>query len=182
MYLEYECETCDRDFGSQQSANQHMDALNHWALRYECETCDREFYTQQSVNQHMDDTGHWAPQFECETCDRDFYTQRSANQHMDDTGHWKPKFGCEICDRRFHNQRSAEQHMDAVNHYTRRYCHDCSQGFQNENNMKMVSFHAPRGAYFVLSTHTHRLLTTVSTSTRVSIAARAYYAPSVTRP
>lgn len=29
MYFDDECETCDREFGSQQAAIQHMDALNH---------------------------------------------------------------------------------------------------------------------------------------------------------
>jgi hypothetical protein len=89
MYYDDECETCDRKFGSQLAAIQHMNALDHWGPRYECDTCDREFFTQSSANQHMDDTGHWEPQFECETCTKRFHTQLSANQHMDDTGHWE---------------------------------------------------------------------------------------------
>jgi hypothetical protein len=61
MYFDDECKTCDREFGSQQAAIQHMDALNHWGPRYECDTCDREFFTQRSADQHMDDKGHWEP-------------------------------------------------------------------------------------------------------------------------
>jgi hypothetical protein len=110
MYYEDECETCGREFGSQQAADQHMNALDHWGPRYECDTCDREFFTQRSADQHMDDTGHQEPQFKCETCDRRFHTQMSANQHM-----------------------------DALNHHKRHYCHDCRKTFQSENALRMVS-------------------------------------------
>jgi DNA-directed RNA polymerase subunit RPC12/RpoP len=110
MYYDIECETCDREFGSQQAATQHMNALDHWAPRYECDTCDREFFTQRSADQHMDDTGHREPEFECETCNRRFYTQQSANQHM-----------------------------DALDHYRRYDCQHCSKTFQSENALKMVS-------------------------------------------
>jgi DNA-directed RNA polymerase subunit RPC12/RpoP len=108
MYFDDECETCDREFGSQQAAIQHMDALNHWGPRYECDTCDREFFTQRSADQHMDDKGHWEPQFECESCNK-----------------------------KFHTQLSADQHMDARNHHKRHHCHDCSKSFQNENALRM---------------------------------------------
>lgn len=109
MYYDNECETCDREFGSQQAAIQHMNALDHWAPRYECDTCDREFFT-----------------------------QRSAEQHMDATGHREPLFECETCNRRFHTQMSADQHMDALDHYKRHYCHDCNRSFQDENALRMV--------------------------------------------
>lgn len=108
MYYDNECETCDREFGSQQAAIQHMDALNHWAPRFECDTCDREFFTQRSADQHMDATRHWEPQFECETCDKRFCSQLSANQHM-----------------------------SALNHYERHYCYDCAKTFQSENALRM---------------------------------------------
>ncbi|KAF2752916.1 hypothetical protein EJ05DRAFT_422990, partial [Pseudovirgaria hyperparasitica] len=133
----YECETCEREFVSQHAANQHMDALSHWAPRFECETCDREFDTQRSANQHTDDSKHWTPQFECETCDRRFHSQNAATQHMNDKGHWAPQIKCEICDRRFHNQNSANQHMDALNHWKSKYCGACDRGFTNENNLEM---------------------------------------------
>jgi hypothetical protein len=111
MYFDNECETCDREFGSQQAAIQHMNALNHWGPRYECDTCVREFFTQRSADQHMDDTGHWKPQFECENCNKKFYTQLSANQHM-----------------------------DALNHHEGHDCYDCSISFQSRNALKMVRF------------------------------------------
>ena len=109
MYYGNECEMCDREFGSQQAAIQHMDALDHWASRFECDTCDREFFT-----------------------------QRSADQHMDDKGHWEPQFGCETCDKRFRSQLYANQHMNALNHYKRHCCCDCAKTFQSENALRMV--------------------------------------------
>ncbi|KAI8938682.1 hypothetical protein NX059_004549 [Plenodomus lindquistii] len=149
MYYDNECETCDREFGSQQAAIQHMNALDHWGPRYECDTCDREFYTQQRANQHMNDTDHWKAQFECDTCNRVFFTQRSADQHMDDTEHWEPPIECDTCDRRFNTQRSADQHMDAVDHHKKYYCDSCSRSFQSENDLKMhlnSSIHRGRNA------------------------------------
>ncbi|KAG9188923.1 hypothetical protein G6011_07628 [Alternaria panax] len=137
MYYDNECETCDREFGSQQAAIQHMDALDHWGPRFGCDACDREFFTQRSAEQHMDDTGHWEPQFECETCDKRFHTQRSVEQHMDDTGHWEPQFECETCDRRFRSESSANQHMSALDHYKQYHCRDCAKSFRNENELRM---------------------------------------------
>ncbi|KAH8730373.1 zinc finger protein [Phaeosphaeriaceae sp. PMI808] len=133
----YECETCDREFLTQESANQHMNALDHWELGFECETCTRSFSTQESANQHMNDTGHWEPEFECETCTRSFNTQESANQHMNDTGHWEPEFECETCSRSFRTQKSVDQHMEALDHYKRHYCNDCNKAFQDGNSLKM---------------------------------------------
>jgi hypothetical protein len=143
MYFDDECETCDREFGSQQAAIQHMDALNHWGPRYECDTCDR-----------------------------DFFTQRSADQHMDDKGHWEPQFECESCNKKFHTQLSADQHMDARNHHKRHHCHDCSKSFQNENALRMVCFFMRTPALTYTYSSLEVLLTIVSTSTRALTAAR----------
>jgi hypothetical protein len=38
IFYDTECEICDGEFGNQQAAIQHMNALNHWAQRYECDT------------------------------------------------------------------------------------------------------------------------------------------------
>jgi hypothetical protein len=143
MYFDDECETCDREFGSQQAAIQHMDVLNHWGPRYECDTCDREFFTQRSADQHMDDKGHWEPQFECESCNKKFYTRLSADQHM-----------------------------DARNHYKRHHCRDCSKSFQNENALRMVCFLMRTPALTYTYSSPEMLLTIFSTSTRALTAAR----------
>ncbi|CAN9431163.1 unnamed protein product [Alternaria alternata] len=154
MYYDNECETCDREFGSQQAAIQHMDALDHWGPRFGCDACDREFFTQRSAEQHMDDTGHWEPQFECETCDKRFHTQRSVQQHMDDTGHWEPQFECETCDRSFRSESSANQHMSALDHYKQYHCRDCAKSFRNENELRMAISQRDRGGLI-----TNKLLT-----------------------
>lgn len=108
----------------------------------ECETCDREFCSQQAAIQHMNALDHWGPRYECDTCSRGFFTESSADQHMDDTGHRQPQFECDTCNRRFHTQLSTNQHMDALNHHLRHHCHDCNREFQSENALKMVCFYA----------------------------------------
>jgi DNA-directed RNA polymerase subunit RPC12/RpoP len=62
----FECETCGKEFRSEHAANQHMDALDHWAAtddqdEYLCETCEKPFTSQNAVEQHMTALGHWTP-------------------------------------------------------------------------------------------------------------------------
>lgn len=104
---------------------------------YECQTCDRRFGSNQACNQHMNALDHWAPRFDCETCTRDFASQHAANQHMSVLNHWAPKVPCETCSKKFHTARDAEKHMEAKGHY-RNYCQSCSRKFQNENQLNMV--------------------------------------------
>lgn len=81
----------------------------------ECETCDREFGNQRAAVQHMNALGHWAPEIECETCTRNFSTQRAADQHMNSLGHWKPKFHCEGCSGIYNSESDRNRHL-AMDH------------------------------------------------------------------
>lgn len=54
----YECETCDRQFGSDQARAQHMNARDHWAERWECEVCEEEFTDEDDYDEHLEDYGH----------------------------------------------------------------------------------------------------------------------------
>lgn len=74
-----------------------------------------------------------------------FHSQGQATQHMNALGHWAPKIPCETCGWKFHTVASAEKHMQAQKHY-KSYCPDCGVQFQNENNLKMVSFPFPWAA------------------------------------
>ncbi|OAG15212.1 zinc finger protein [Alternaria alternata] len=89
MYYDNECETCDRELGSQHAAIQHMDALDHW------------FLTRRSAEQHMDDTGHWEPQFECE--------------HMSALDHYK-QYHCRDCAKSFRNENALRMHLNSSTH------------------------------------------------------------------
>jgi hypothetical protein len=129
------CETCQRTFGSRHAAYQHMNAVGHWA----CESCTDEFSRKEEAEDHMDYYGHRAPHFECETCDDRFYSQEDADEHMDDYDHRLPPFECEACDARFYSPQSARKHMDQMNHWRKHWCSSCHRGFQNGNNLRMVS-------------------------------------------
>ena len=137
-YYTFECETCTREFNSQHAANQHMNALDHWAPTFDCETCDRIFFSQYAANQHMNDMGHWSPRFECETCNSEFYTQQSANQHMNRLNHWAMRYDCEACNQQFRTATGAKKHMDENNHWRQHYCHDCQRGFESDGHLKAV--------------------------------------------
>lgn len=104
---------------------------------FDCQAsdCSREFRAWTSACQHMNALGHW----ECETCYDQFYSEEDVDDHMDEEGHWGPKFECEACDARFYTHNSARKHMDASNHWRIYWCDECSRGFQNENNLNMVS-------------------------------------------
>lgn len=74
---------------------------------------------------------------------RTFASQNAANSHMNATGHWIPRFKCDVCNLKFQTQNGALQHMNIQMHHSHLYCRDCSRGFQNENNLKMVSQPGP---------------------------------------
>ncbi|KAF2496626.1 hypothetical protein BU16DRAFT_525785 [Lophium mytilinum] len=135
-YSSYECETCDREFTTQSGANNHMNALGHWAPVFECQTCDRDFTTENGANNHMNALGHWAPTFPCDTCTLEFTSENNANIHMNTFGHWAPRFECEACNAAFTTEQGARAHMEQSNHFRTYYCSPCSRGFQNNNNLQ----------------------------------------------
>lgn len=151
-----ECETCPRVFRTNEFRDQHMNDTNHWGPRFECEICDRLFRSEASADQHMTNTGHWRPRFGCESCQKMFHSQGQATQHMNALGHWAPKIPCETCGLKFHTVASAEKHMQAQKHY-KSYCPDCGVQFQNENNLKMVSFSFPWAAFVPNEFHKQHL-------------------------
>jgi hypothetical protein len=162
MDFDYECETCTRIFANQSAANQHMNALNHWAPRFDCESCGRDFASQNAANQHMNAVNHWKPRFECETCTAKFHSQVSASDHMRAAGHWAPRYPCEACETVFRSQQGAREHMESHNHWRVHYCNDCDRGFQNQNNLSMVGVQAVaahRSQGQELSAPSERLLT-----------------------
>ncbi|KAF1834530.1 hypothetical protein BDW02DRAFT_568920 [Decorospora gaudefroyi] len=140
MSEDTKCETCHREFGTQEAAVRHMDILAHWDTRFKCSTCDKKFFTQRAADQHMYDTGHRKPQVQCETCDKRFHTQRSADNHMSAKKHRKPQFKVETCDEGFGSQLSAIQHREAPSNYERHNYHDRSQKFQGGNFSNIVCF------------------------------------------
>jgi hypothetical protein len=105
-------------------------------MAYECETCNRDFVNWHAACQHMNAVGHWS----CEVCDAEFWTQDAADDHMGRYGHFRPQFDCEACNASFNSKGDARQHLDAKNHWRQHWCQSCKRGFENQNNLNMVSF------------------------------------------
>ncbi|CZT08652.1 uncharacterized protein RAG0_13652 [Rhynchosporium agropyri] len=49
------CVPCDRDFGSQQALQQHLNSPAH---AFDCEDCDKRFGSEQALQQHLDSPVH----------------------------------------------------------------------------------------------------------------------------
>lgn len=88
-----------------------MDALNHYAPDFECDTCDRYFGSQHAVEQHMNDKDHWGqsdesdePEYQCDDCDDAFYEEDSLRDHE-----VEEHFYCDPCDRYFQNWNNINQ-------------------------------------------------------------------------
>ncbi|SMR53152.1 unnamed protein product [Zymoseptoria tritici ST99CH_1E4] len=117
----YECDTCNRYFGSQAAANQHMNALNHWTPTYECETCSNEYYDEEDCWEHMDDEQHWGPRIECEACNAMFHSHQDARRHMDSLNHWRTHW-CRSCQRGFQNLNNLRMHQNGAAHRANSIC------------------------------------------------------------
>ncbi|KAH7207884.1 zinc finger protein [Fusarium redolens] len=124
------CGTCWRQFpAGWRSRQQHMNATGHEPPDFECDTCDRYFGSQEAVEQHMCDLGHWDESseseelqesdesegtvLECDHCgdafdDEDDLHDHEARQH----------FYCVVCDRPFQDWNSISQHLRGKLHRT----------------------------------------------------------------
>ncbi|KXT11163.1 hypothetical protein AC579_4067 [Pseudocercospora musae] len=114
------CDTCDREFGSEQACNQHMNALGHGGERegkrlFECHTCSFSSLHESDTDDHMDRYGHWQPQFDCEACSTSFWSNAQAISHMNTANHWR-KHWCADCERGFQNANNLRQHLNGATH------------------------------------------------------------------
>ncbi|KAG4274505.1 hypothetical protein FPRO04_14497 [Fusarium proliferatum] len=117
------CGTCWRQFpAGWQSRQQHMNATGHEAPEFECETCDRYFGSQKAVEQHMNDLDHWDESsesedivYECDHCDDKFDDENELHNHEA-----QDHFYCVLCSRPFQDRHSITQVCDlvAMFHYT----------------------------------------------------------------
>lgn len=91
-----------------------MNAVGHCPPDFECDTCDRYFGSEQAVNQHMNAMEHWAessefseseePELECDDCEDTFYDEDDLRDHET-----KKHFYCDPCDRYFQDYNSINQ-------------------------------------------------------------------------
>ncbi|CZR66988.1 uncharacterized protein PAC_16887 [Phialocephala subalpina] len=118
----FECDDCNRYFGSQNALNQHLDSPAHI---FECDDCDRFFKSEQALNQHLNSSAH---AFECDDCDRCFKSRNALNQHLDSSAH---TFECDDCDRCFKSQQALNQHLNSPAHTFE--CDDCDRCFKSQH-------------------------------------------------
>ena len=120
----FECGTCYRGFpAGSRARDQHCQATGHNWPDYECDTCDRYFGSEQARAQHMNALGHWnqdssssssdddEPEYECHRCYDSFYTEAARKEHEIEVHHW-----CEDCEREFMNLNCIKQHMNSRKH------------------------------------------------------------------
>ncbi|KFH41731.1 Zinc finger protein OZF-like protein [Hapsidospora chrysogenum ATCC 11550] len=115
------CGTCWREFpAGWRSRKQHMDATGHVPPAFECDTCDRYFGSQHAVIQHMTALGHWAESsesgqpplgFACDDCDAAFYDEEDLRGHE-----VKAHLYCHDCDRYFQSWNNINQHLHGKTH------------------------------------------------------------------
>ncbi|KAK6852529.1 hypothetical protein PG995_011080 [Apiospora arundinis] len=114
------CGTCGRWFGSFESRDQHMNALNHVRPEFECDTCERFFPTRRQVDDHMNSKDHWsnygnetAIEYPCRLfqCYHIAATEEDRNQHEA----YAHDF-CGDCHRFFNNGNNAWMHRNSKLH------------------------------------------------------------------
>ncbi|KAJ5368825.1 uncharacterized protein N7496_008585 [Penicillium cataractarum] len=106
----FDCETCSREFNSQNAANQHMNATNHWAPRIECETCNDMFQTQSAADQHMSEYGHYRNY--CKPCGRRFNNENNLRAHLNSRIHRGTEISCPFCKARFVSTSGVSHHLE----------------------------------------------------------------------
>ncbi|OHE92503.1 hypothetical protein CORC01_12221 [Colletotrichum orchidophilum] len=117
--MTFTCGTCWREFpAGWHSREQHFKATGHCEPPYECETCDRYFGSRQAVDQHMNALDHWQesssqgdPEYECHVCHDRFFDEQDRSDHEVQEHHF-----CEPCDRWFENLNSIRQHLKSKTH------------------------------------------------------------------
>lgn len=126
----HECDTCDREFRSAHSVQQHMNALGHWAPRFSCDTCTLKFHTESAADEHMQHTGHW--QAYCSACDIHFQNENNLqmvcdsppdarlfsvislinHKHLRSRIHRGTNVGCPFCEKGFTTASGLSAHLE----------------------------------------------------------------------
>ncbi|BDD60218.1 hypothetical protein MPDQ_002813 [Monascus purpureus] len=132
----FKCETCTREFRSQNAVNQHMSSLGHWAPKISCETCSEKFHTQGAADEHMEGLGHCKNY--CRECRRGFMNENSLKMHLNSRIHRGSNIPCPFCKTDFTTASGLAHHLERAS---------CRQapGLNRETILQIVRERDPHG-------------------------------------
>lgn len=115
-HLGFQCEFCDRSFGSHKIFQKHFFEDHSMGEKVECDVCQKKFSYKISLNQHKK-YFHSEKKFKCEyfKCDKMFIQLSRMRQHFrKDHLKIKPenKFECDICGYKTHTLYNLRIHMN----------------------------------------------------------------------
>ncbi|KAI0121923.1 hypothetical protein F4814DRAFT_194350 [Daldinia grandis] len=103
------CGTCEREFVTWRSREQHMDALDHSTPEHECDKCSRFFNSRSAAVNHMNVKNHWF--HECSICNETRPTDDQVKEHE-----IEEHFYCADCDRTFNTYNNIKMHLNSRVH------------------------------------------------------------------
>ncbi|KAI5863606.1 hypothetical protein GGS23DRAFT_620380 [Durotheca rogersii] len=107
--MSFTCGTCWRDFYSEGSREQHLDARGHGIPEHECDRCPKYFGSRAAVVQHMNDKNHW--KYQCGNCVETWPTQEALVDHEIGT-----HLFCSNCQRYFTSSNNIKMHLNSHIH------------------------------------------------------------------
>ncbi|KAI1645263.1 uncharacterized protein F4817DRAFT_344209 [Daldinia loculata] len=107
--MSWTCGTCWKEFTTERSREQHMDALDHSVPDHECDRCSRFFNSRSAVVNHMNAKNHWY--YECTFCDETWPTEEQQREHE-----MEEHFHCTDCSRTFRNYNDIKMHLNSRAH------------------------------------------------------------------
>ncbi|KAI3324226.1 hypothetical protein HD806DRAFT_62966 [Xylariaceae sp. AK1471] len=113
--MSWNCDTCDRVFGSWQALNQHAAALGHRRELYDpdplypCDRCGAVYRSEAAVNAHMRTYNHW--KYRCSCCSLTGPTEAGIKQHEIEDHLW-----CSVCSRIFQSYNNIKMHLNSQIH------------------------------------------------------------------
>ncbi|KAI1401163.1 hypothetical protein F4819DRAFT_336613 [Hypoxylon fuscum] len=105
--MSWQCDTCNRRFGTWRSREQHLDALGHERLDYDCHCCDDFFASLQDRRAH-----EVSEHFRCADCKRTFANQNSLKMHLNSRTHRGSSMTCPFCKTGFATATGVAHHLE----------------------------------------------------------------------
>ncbi|KAL0929921.1 zinc finger protein [Colletotrichum truncatum] len=117
--MAFTCGTCWQTWPTWRSRDQHVAAKFHEVPDFECDSCDRYFQSQQAVEQHMNALDHWAESASDEAdyyCDYDSCSEGFGDEEELRNHEIEEHFYCDSCDREFQDLNSIKMHRNSKQH------------------------------------------------------------------